>query len=1388
MEALRQQIEALKATVHTLQQERSNAGSLNTCIPLPKPINVTEGDIAENFKFFQRSWENYLKASGLSKRANDEQIAVLMTAVGDEVFKRFPNFNIEDEDQQTAEKVLKAIGRNLTPQVNKRYERAVFNLAKQEENEKYVDYFNRLRTLLKNCQYGTLEDDLLLDKIICSIKDTSLRERLWMDRNITLDQAIDKCKAKELSQQQLRNIEESHDEVKKFQKRTQDKNNSKNFREPNSKRQDKECKYCGYTHEPGKCPAKGVTCKKCSKKDHYARVCYSKGKNTVKEIGSEREENEEDILNITTRNPKQINTELDFIINDEIIKVSCQLDTGATCNVVGYEEFSKIVGSSSPKVEKSSTTLKCFSGKMVKPVGQATLKCLKHHKVYKIKFEIVSWKHRPLLSAEACEQLRLIKVCNKVEKLENEEAQEIINRYAEVFEGMGCIEGEVNLEVDPDVMPKVQQPRRVPVAMMEELRKNIEEMEQMGIIKKEDGYTKWVSNILLVRRNGKTRICLDPLHLNQALRGCDYQMPTIEEILPELADARVFTTLDAKKGFWQLKLNDESSKLTIFWTPFGKYKYLRLPFGVKPAMQIYQKKQHEIVQGLRGTIAIADDILVYGKGKTDEEAIRDHNRNLEKLMKRLKTANLKLNKEKTKLCQKKVKFYGHILTKEGSTADPSKTTAIRDMEEPKNKAELLGFLGMLTYISKYIPNLSQKAEQLRKLTRLDQQFKWTETEQEAFENLKKAIITPPILRFYDARKPIIIQTDASSESMGCTLLQEGLPIAYAAKALNETQKKYCQLEKEATAILFACQRFDQYICGKDEVVIETDHKPLINIFSKQIHAAPKRIQSIILRLQRYNIRLVYRKGTQMHVADFLSRIKIKGDQKTEEELEVYSITEDEVLSSIEEAKPLDGARMRDTTIEELKKATREDVVMTNLYNVINDGLPEHTSKVPDTLKTYWKYRDELTTHQGLILKGSRVVVPLELRKEMLKRLHRSHQGIENTTKLARGTVFWPNMNTQIKETVQSCEICTKYSRSQQNPPMLTHEIPTFPFQRVNMDVFELRTFEVDRNNITKRYLVTVDQYSDFFEIDELKHANTEYTIQLCKRNFSRYGIPTTVITDNGSNFTSEKFKRFTKEWNFQHITSSPNHQQGNGKAEAAVKIAKGLIKKSIETRSDVYKMLLHWRNTPNKMNSSPAQRMFSRRLRSDIPMIPSKLKPEVIADVPQAIQEQRNNSKRYYDRSSQNLPSPRKDSNVHFQKNPQSSTTWTPGKIKKQINSRTFEVENEGTTYRRSLVHIKTPDKAASSPEMRNTQDEVKQEEQTRTKATDPEQPLRRSTRQRRIPDKYSDVVVKAKGCYTDTSHRTPLDNPHMRAAPTDDAASQRPTHDKMADTASASS
>nr|KAH0807779.1 hypothetical protein GEV33_015012 [Tenebrio molitor] len=1090
MEALRQQIETLKATVSTLQQERSNA----------------EGDIAENFKFFQRSWENYLKASGLSKRANDEQIAVLMTAVGDEVFKRFPNFNIEDEDQQTAEKVLKAIGRNLTPQVNKRYKRVVFNLAKQEENEKYVDYFNRLRTLLKNCQYGTLEDDLLLDKIICSIKDTSLRERLWMDRNITLDQAIDKCKAKELSQQQLRNIEESHDEVKKFQKRTQDKNNSKNFREPNSKRQGKECKYCGYMHEPGKCPAKGVICKKCSKKDHYARVCYSKGKNTVKEIGREREENEEDILNITTRNPKQINTELDFIINDEIIKVSCQLDTGATCNVVGYEEFCKIVGSSSPKVEKSSTTLKCFSGKMVKPVGQATLKCLKHHKVYKIKFEIVSWKHRPLLSAEACEQLRLIKVCNKVEKLENEEAQEIINRYAEVFEGMGCIE--------------------------------------------------------------------DPLHLNQALRGCDYQMPTIEEILPELADARVFTTLDAKKGFWQLKLNDESSKLTSFWTPFGKYKYLRLPFGVKPAMQIYQKKQHEIVQGLRGTIAIADDILVYGKAIEDSES------------------KVKQGKNKA-------------MSKEGSTADPSKTTAIRDMEEPKNKAELLRFLG---------------------------------------------------------------------------------------------------------------------------------------------------------------------------------------DPKTEEELEVYSITEDEVLSSIEEAKPLDGARMRDTTIEELKKATREDVVMTNLYNVINDGWPEHTSKVPDTLKTYWKYRDELTTHQGLILKGSKVVVPLELRKEMLKRLHRSHQGIENTTKLARDTVFWPNMNTQIKETVQSCEICTKYSRSQQNPPMLTHEIPTFPFQRVNMDVFELRTFEVDRNNITKRYLVTVDQYSDFFEIDELKHANTEYTIQLCKRNFSRYGIPTTVITDNGSNFTSEKFKRFTKEWNFQHITSSPNHQQGNGKAEAAVKIAKGLIKKSIETRSDVYKMLLHWRNTPNKMNSSPAQRMFSRRLRSDIPMIPSKLKPEAIADVPQAIQEQRNNSKRYYDRGSQNLLSPRKDSNVHFQKNPQSSTTWTPGKIKKQINSRTFEVENEGTTYRRSLVYIKTPDKAANSPEMRNTQDEVKQEEQTRTKATDPEQPLRRSTRQRRIPDKYSDVVVKAKGCYTDTSHRTPLDNPHMRAAPTDDAASQRPRQDKMADTASASS
>lgn len=215
-------------------------------------------------------------------------------------------------------------------------------------------------------------------------------------------------------------------------------------------------------------------------------------------------------------------------------------------------------------------------------------------------------------------------------------------------------------------------------------------------------------------------------------------------------------TVDAGKGFWQVCLNEDSSKLTSFWTPFGKFRWLRMPFGIKPAMQIYQRKQSAVLQGLEGVAAIADDILIYGKGKNMTEAIKDHNNKLEKLLHKCRKSNLKLNKEKINLCMQEVKYYGHILTNEGVKPDPAKISAIQNMKVPADKAELSRFMGMITYLSQYLPKLSEKAEPLRKLTHLEEDFIWTSQQEESCKQLKKMVTTAPLLKYYAVNQAVTI--------------------------------------------------------------------------------------------------------------------------------------------------------------------------------------------------------------------------------------------------------------------------------------------------------------------------------------------------------------------------------------------------------------------------------------------------------------------------------------------------------------------------------------------------------------------------------------------------------------------------------------------------------
>ena len=243
-------------------------------------------------------------------------------------------------------------------------------------------------------------------------------------------------------------------------------------------------------------------------------------------------------------------------------------------------------------------------------------------------------------------------------------------------------------------------------------------MEQKGHIAKVDEPTDWVSSAVYVKkRNGQLRVCLDPRELNKHVKIPKLCLPTIDDVTSRLAKAQVFVVLDTKDGFLQVKLDEDSSKLTTFHTPFARYEWLRMHFGICSAPEEFQRHVNETMEGLEEVTAIAGDLLVTGAGNTHEEALPDHDRNLIALLQRYRKRNFKLNKDKFVFKQQKLKYCGHILTSEGILPDPTKVEAITQMPRPRSKTEVRRLLGMISYLGKFLPQPSDVSEPLRNLTK-----------------------------------------------------------------------------------------------------------------------------------------------------------------------------------------------------------------------------------------------------------------------------------------------------------------------------------------------------------------------------------------------------------------------------------------------------------------------------------------------------------------------------------------------------------------------------------------------------------------------------------------------------------------------------------------------
>ena len=299
--------------------------------------------------------------------------------------------------------------------------------------------------------------------------------------------------------------------------------------------------------------------------------------------------------------------------------------------------------------------------------------------------------------------------------------------------------------------------------------------------------TQCVSSRLAIVKPNKVRICIDLRDLNRAIRQEHYQLPTIDEVASHLTGAKKFTLCDAKDGFHQILLDDASSYLTTFNTPFGRYRWARMPFGISSAPEVWQRRMHEFVEDLEGVEVIADDFLIAGFGETDAEVNLSLEKNERAFFKKCREWNLKLNKLKLKRAQTEVRFMGHLLTPDGLKADPAKIEAILDMPPPTDVKGLKRFLGMVNYLAKFLPLLSDMTELLQRLEDKAVDWCWLAQHQKAFTTVKEYLAKVPVLKYYDVNEEVTIQCDASETGLGAVLMQKGQPIAFASRALTDTE-------------------------------------------------------------------------------------------------------------------------------------------------------------------------------------------------------------------------------------------------------------------------------------------------------------------------------------------------------------------------------------------------------------------------------------------------------------------------------------------------------------------------------------------------------------------------------------------------------------------------
>ena len=1128
----------------------------------------------------------------------------------------------------------------------------------------------------------------------------------------------------------------------------------------------------GLNHTSPNCRFKSVICRQCSKIGHIARVCRSapsaqrgrglplqgrsfrrgyggktggRGRYTTHQVVADPPEH--DIFRVDTRPPVRVLRKerqppilAHVLLNGQ--PLTLEVDTGAATSIINEETYHTL-WSNPPVLEPANETLRSYLGEKIPLLGSTRVTVQYEDQSADVQVLIVQGNRTNLFGRDWLKEIKLN--WGSIMRV-GTELEDILNTYADVFtEELGELKDTtVKIDITVPAQPRFYKHRNIAYALRERVESELDRLEKQGVIEPVK-YSEWAAPIVPVLKSDQSsvRICGDyKMTVNQVAKPDCYPITRIEDLFASLSNGDTFTKLDMSNAYQQLVLDEESRKLTTITTHKGLYQYRRLPFGVSAAPAIFQRTMECILRDIPHVCVYLDDILITGVDDVE------HNGNLARVLDRLSNAGLRLNAGKCAFKKEAVNYLGYRIDANGLHPLEDKVKALVSAPAPQNVMELKSFLGMVQYYQKFLPNLATTLAPLHRLLQKDVPWAWTKKEDDAFQKAKSHLSSCRVLAHYDPKILLTLACDASPYGVGAVLshiMPDGSekPVAYASRSLATAKKNYSQLDKEALAVIFGVKRFHQYIFGRTFQFV-SDHKPLMSILDTQKGIpvmASARLQRWALMLAAYDYTIIYRPGSKLANADCLSRLPMPQSVPTP------PIPGDTIML-------LEKMDEFPVNVSQIRTWTNKDPLLSQVRKLVQCGFPEHLKSDRD-LKTYLQRKCELSVQDQVLLWGNRVVVPPQGRARVIDGLHEAHPGIARMKALARGLVWWPGIDEALENKVKTCSVCQQHRAAPAEARLHPWDWPEKPWSRLHLDYAGPIHGTM--------FLVLIDAHSKRMDVFPVHSATTSATLECLRKTFAIHGLAETIVTDNGSCFTSDEFATCMLKNGIQHICVAPYHPASNGLAERAVQSFKQgyakLTGRTVETR--VSRFLFRYRNTPQSTTRlSPAEMLLGRRPRSHLDL----MHPDIGQRVLQRQQKQAESHNAHAKDRALRV------GDTVFVMNFSGKTKWLHGVIVEQTGPVSFRIRLEdGRVVRRHIDRVRS----------RRVNDEEEEESSVPEKTLSPELPPEVPIQEDRPA---SDAQAQPHDVYAPPSdtHASPSDT---HASPSDTHAPPSDTHAPPSDT-----